>query len=244
MGHNQADFESLVRDLRLDADLPEANALGQAVAVRGPGRSSRKKWASCSSNDRSPFGMTLMDVLPESESSGSGSRGIGDIKRSVITTRGSVARGRSVSRRVPRKCDKSSAMSLAVLYRSVARLDRAFRQIRSSSLGIVSSICAADGVDPDDLVEHRGDESPSKRPPACQKLIEHHAEAEDIGAAVDSMCLASGLLGARVSGRAGVTRPPAEIPVAESEAKIGQIRLPAASIRMLAGLTSRWTRRR
>ena len=31
-------------------------------------------------------------------------------------------------------------MSLAVVYRSDARLDIAFRQIRSSSLGIVSSI--------------------------------------------------------------------------------------------------------
>ena len=32
-------------------------------------------------------------------------------------------------------------MSLAVLYRSDARLAMAFRQIRSSSLGIASSIC-------------------------------------------------------------------------------------------------------
>ncbi len=34
----------------------------------------------------------------------------------------------------------SSAMSLAVLYRSDARFESAFWQIRSSSLGIVSSI--------------------------------------------------------------------------------------------------------
>ena len=32
-------------------------------------------------------------------------------------------------------------MSLAVVYRSDARFDSALRQIRSSSLGIVSSIC-------------------------------------------------------------------------------------------------------
>ena len=36
---------------------------------------------------------------------------------------------------------RSSAMSRAVVYRSDARLDIAFRQMRSSSLGIVSSIC-------------------------------------------------------------------------------------------------------
>ena len=32
-------------------------------------------------------------------------------------------------------------MSLAVVYRSEARFDRAFRQMRSSSFGIVSSHC-------------------------------------------------------------------------------------------------------
>ena len=36
---------------------------------------------------------------------------------------------------------RSSAISLAVLYRSDARFASAFWQIRSSSLGIVSSVC-------------------------------------------------------------------------------------------------------
>ena len=41
---------------------------------------------------------------------------------------------------VLRNCCRSSAMSLAVVYRSVARFDNAFKQMRSSSFGIVSSI--------------------------------------------------------------------------------------------------------
>ncbi len=40
-----------------------------------------------------------------------------------------------------RKCRKSSPMSFAVVYRSEARFDRALRQMRSSSFGIVSSHC-------------------------------------------------------------------------------------------------------
>ena len=51
------------------------------------------------------------------------------------------ARGRRGSRTVWRNKRRSSAMSLAVVNLSVARFDSAFRQIRSSSLGIVSSIC-------------------------------------------------------------------------------------------------------
>ena len=47
-------------------------------------------------------------------------------------------------------------MSLAVLYRSDARFESAFRQIRSSSLGIVSSICRGGrgSVVAIDLVHH------------------------------------------------------------------------------------------
>ena len=51
------------------------------------------------------------------------------------------ATGETVPPVVWRNKRRSSAMSLAVLYRSDARFDSAFRQMRSSSLGIVSSIC-------------------------------------------------------------------------------------------------------
>ena len=50
------------------------------------------------------------------------------------------ATGETVPPAVWRNTRRSSAMSLAVVYRSVARFDIAFRQMRSSSLGIVSSI--------------------------------------------------------------------------------------------------------
>ena len=50
------------------------------------------------------------------------------------------ATGKTVPPAVLRNSRRSSAMSRAVLYRSVARFESALRQIRSSSLGIVSSI--------------------------------------------------------------------------------------------------------
>ena len=40
-----------------------------------------------------------------------------------------------------RNCRRSSAMSRTAEYRSVARFERAFRQMRSSSRGIASLIC-------------------------------------------------------------------------------------------------------
>ncbi len=51
------------------------------------------------------------------------------------------AAGETVPPVVWRNKRRSSAMSLAVLYRSDARFESAFWQIRSSSLGIVSSVC-------------------------------------------------------------------------------------------------------
>ena len=51
------------------------------------------------------------------------------------------AAGETVPPVVWRNKRRSSAMSLAVLYRSDARFASAFWQIRSSSLGIVSSVC-------------------------------------------------------------------------------------------------------
>src|SRR5690349_3267689 len=104
----------------------------------GPGNSSRKKSTSCSSNERSPLGTTLTAWW-----SRSGRSDVGRVK--VLSTDG-VARksvggwtvgdgfGTSGDRRKHRR---SSARSSAVVYRSVALLDSAFRQALSNSLGIV-----------------------------------------------------------------------------------------------------------
>ncbi len=79
-------------------------------------------------------------------------------------------------------------MSLAVLYRSDARFDSAFRQIRSSSLGIVSSIWRGgrgSAVVIDSMT------SKSESPPEWflpgQQLVEDHAQAEDVGPAIDAV---------------------------------------------------------
>ena len=72
------------------------------------------------------------------EVGGSGAASRVDPGGELIGTAG--AAGETVPPAVWRNKRRSSAMSLAVVYRSDARFDSALRQIRSSSLGIVSSI--------------------------------------------------------------------------------------------------------
>ena len=64
-----------------------------------------------------------------------------------------------------------------------------------------------------------------ERPPPGQQLVEDHAEAEDVGAAVDPVPLAPGLLGAHVGGRPGKPGPLAEVLVLEGQPEVGDVRL-------------------
>ena len=103
-------------------------------------------------------------------------------------------------------------MSRAVVYRSDARFASAFRQIRSSSLGIVSSICRGGRGSAVAICSRTSGASLApERPPAGQQLVEDHAQAEDVGPAVDPVPLAPGLLGAHVGGRPGVAGALAEV---------------------------------
>ena len=103
---------------------------------------------------------------------------------------------------------RSSAMSLAVVYRSDARFESAFRQMRSSSLGIVSSIWrggrASAGVI---LLEDLADVNRLGTVGAGQQLVEDHAQAEDVGSTIDPVPFAPGLLGAHVGGCSGDPPP-------------------------------------
>ena len=95
-------------------------------------------------------------------------------------------------------------MSLAVLYRSDARFDSAFWQIRSSSLGIVSSIWRG-GRGSVVLIDSMtsGRESPAEWSLPGQQLVEHDAQAEDIRSTIDPVAFAPGLLGTHVGRRSG-----------------------------------------
>src|SRR5262249_35292315 len=107
---------------------------------RGPGSSSRKKSASWASKERSPFGTILkgcaseygvMAVVEEVTD--------GPFVAGTALCGMSLGAGREAALFPAKKCHRSSAKFLAVVYRSDARFETALRQMRSSSLGMASS---------------------------------------------------------------------------------------------------------
>ena len=117
-------------------------------------------------------------------------------------------------------------MSLAVVYRSDARFDSALRQIRSSSLGIVSSICRGGrGFGGGDLLEQLLARIAPERSSPGQQLVEDHAQAEDVRSPIDPVTLAPGLLGAHVGRRASEPATLAEVLVLERQPEVGDARL-------------------
>ena len=112
-------------------------------------------------------------------------------------------------------------MSLAVLYRSDARFDSAFWQIRSSSLGIVSSIWRGGrgsvGVDRLQDVQERITPEWSL---SGQQLVEHDAQAEDIRTTIDPVAFTPGLFGAHIGRRAGQPATLAEVFILEGEPEV------------------------
>ena len=134
-------------------------------------------------------------------------------------------------------------MSLAVVYRSDARFDIAFRQIRSSSLGIVSSICRGGRAS---VVAIRSSSSlrasslswalamNGRRP--VKQFVENHAQAEDVRSTIDPMPFAPSLLGTHVRGCPGNPATPAEILVLERQTEVGDERLARAVDQDVGGL--------
>ena len=216
---------------------------GSPSRSRGPGSSSRKKSASCSSKDRSPFGTILIGRWSESaclEVGGGGAEF--RVDPAGEQTAAAEAAGRTMLPVVWRNNRRSSAMSLAVLYRSDARFERAFWQIRSSSLGIVSSVCRGGRGSWVVICSMTSTvRITSKWSLAGQQLVENDAQAEDVGSPINPVTFAPGLLGTHVSRR---PRQPLPLPKSSSRSarpKSATHGLPEASIRMLAGLMSLWT---
>ena len=95
-------------------------------------------------------------------------------------------------------------------------------QIRSSSLGIVSSIWRG-GRGSVVVIGSRtfSERIAAEWSLAGQQLVEHDAQAEDIGTPVDPVALAPGLLGAHVGRRAGEPGPLAEVFILEGQPEVG-----------------------
>ena len=66
--------------------------------------------------------------------------------------------------------------------------------------------------------------APERSPPG-QQLVEDHAQAEDVRAAIDPVPFAPGLLGTHVGGRPGEPRTLAEVLVLQGQPEVGHERL-------------------
>jgi len=76
----------------------------------------------------------------------------------------------------------------------------------------------------------------SKRSPAGQQLIKHHAQAEDVRSSIDSVTLATSLLGAHVSRGSSKSRSLAEVLVSEREPEVRDTGLARAVDQDVGGL--------
>ena len=97
----------------------------------------------------------------------------------------------------------------------------ALKQIRSSSLGIVSSICR--GGRASAVAIRSSSDFPGfggERSSPGQELVEHHAQAEYVGAPIDPVPLATSLLGTHVGRCSSEPRPLAEVLVSHRKPEI------------------------
>ena len=75
-----------------------------------------------------------------------------------------------------------------------------------------------------------------KRASPGQQFVQHHAQAENVAAAIDPVALATGLLGTHVGGRSGVAWPLADVLLPQGQPEIRHERLAAAVEQDVAGL--------
>ena len=75
------------------------------------------------------------------------------------------------------------------------------------------------------LLQQFGLRVASKRPATGQQLVEHHAQAEDVAAAIDPMPFATGLFGTHVGGRPGILRSLADVLFSQCQPEIDDVRL-------------------
>ena len=108
---------------------------GNPARSRGPGSSSRKKSASFSSKARNPLGMILITSAVGTKRARHRIQAdcLWGFRRPFVAPR--LVMPSSTSGMFPGSAEGPPPCPGAVVYRSLERLDRAFKQIRSSSLG-------------------------------------------------------------------------------------------------------------
>ena len=138
---DQPDLEGQVGVDLLDLSLPESDAVGQSIPIPRSGKQFQEEVGIMLIKRSQPSWDDLDRSLGRSRIAwrwAGVERIPGLIRAGCSWEPWGQRRGRAPV--VWRNERRSSAMSLAVLYRSDARFESAFWQIRSSSLGIVSSI--------------------------------------------------------------------------------------------------------
>ena len=86
-------------------------------------------------------------------------------------------------------------------------------------------------------------DAPSNGRCAGQHAVENDAQAPDVGAAVEPVALAANLFGRHVRRRAGdLAAPGPPVVIVQRQAEVGDVRPLRASIRILSGFRSRWTK--
>ncbi len=112
--------------------------------------------------------------------------------------------------------------------------------MRSNSFGMLSSYWRA-GLETRHLLHHVRVGFSTERLPYHPQLVPHHAEAEDVPAAIDSMPFAAGLFGTHVSSRPGVSWPLAHVLLSQSQPEVGNEWLAALVEQEFARWMSRCT---
>ena len=203
---------------------------GNPSRSRGPGSSSRKKSASCSSKDRSPFGTILIGRWSESDCA--------DVERNwcrflrgagvELTAMATGPMAGDGFRDGLEKCRRSSAMSRAVVYRSDARFDMRLEADPFQFLGdrvIDLAGGRASAVAIWSSSSSRASLPADERSSPGQQLVENDAQAEDVGAAIDPMPLATGLLGTHVRRSSGNPAPLPKSSSLQCQTEVGDERL-------------------
>ena len=94
------------------------------------------------------------------------------------------------------------------------------------------------------LHDFSGANRPAEWSATGQQLVEDDAQAEDVGSPIDPVPFAPCLLGTHVGGVPAIPPPLPKSSSLSASPKSATNAFPEASIRMLAGLMSRWTKPR
>ncbi len=203
--------------VQLDPDLPEPETLGQAIAIARAGQQLQEE-----------VGIVLVE-RPQSlgddlDRFNARGRILGGARRRVDRARGG---GGSAGRRLG---VKKVAQVLGQVPRRAVPLRRTLRQrLLADPFQLpgdrVVDLPGGTGFDGGDLIHDVAMRVAPKGTTPREQLIEDHAQAEEIRAAIDPVALAPGLLGAHVGRSPGQPAFPAKVLLPERQPEVGYDRL-------------------